>query len=627
MKQIIIFLCLMSLIGCTTKTENTEDLLESISIVDWDSDDLDDDYSDEDVQNITLKHNEIMYDGNDATVSGTTITITKAGSYAFRGTLDDGAIIVDTTSDSLVRIILNDADITSSTSAPIYIKQADKVLLTLAENSNNTLRDGTSYKLADASVNEPNAAIFSKDDLTINGSGSLIVEANYNNGIQSKDDLKIVSGNINVTAQDDGLVGKDLVALKQADITLNTQSDGIKTTNTEDSEKGNLVIENGNINIISQTDGLQSSNTLYIYQGNITIQSGGGSVNNSKQSTMMNGNPWGNWNTADEDDTTSAKGMKAQNTIEISNGTFDLDTADDTLHSNGTLTIQDGSFNISSGDDGMHADTTLTIFGGYIQIKESYEGIESSELYFNGGTIHIKASDDGVNAAGGNDGSSTDGRPGQNNFTADASKQIIIDGSYLYIDASGDGIDSNGTITMNSGTVIVNGPIDGANGALDFDGNFTITGGYLLTTGSSAMLQMPTQIENGNLLTIGLSSNDVSLIHIEDSENHNILTFQPTKNIQSLVLYTSELQTGNTYNIYLNGTVSGDCNDGIYENPSYENGTLYESFTISSASTTVGNLQGGMQNGMMNGGNPGMENRANKGSNSNMEIPQNYPHP
>lgn len=627
MKQIIIFLCLMSLLGCTTKAEITEDLQEIISIVDWDSDDLDDDYSDEDVQNITLKHNEIIYDGNDATVSGTTITITKAGSYVFHGTLDDGTIIVDTTSESLVRIILDDADITCSTSAPMYIKQADKVLLTLAENSNNTLRDGTSYEFADASVNEPNATIFSKDDLTINGSGSLIVEANYNNGIQSKDDLKIVSGNINVSAQDDGLVGKDLVAVKQADITLKTQSDGIKTTNTEDSEKGNLVIENGNINITSQTDGLQSSNTLYIYQGNITVQSGGGSVNSSKQSTMMNGNPWGSWNTADEEDTASAKGLKAQNTIEISNGTFNLDTADDALHSNGTLTIQDGSINISSGDDGMHADTSLTIFGGDIQIKESYEGIESSELYFNGGTIHIKASDDGVNAAGGNDGSSTDGRAGQNNFTADASKQIIIDGSYLYIDADGDGLDSNGTITMNSGTVIIYGPIDGANGALDFDGNFTITGGYLLTTGSSAMLQTPTQIENGNVVTIGLSSNDVSLIHIEDSEAHNILTFQPTKNIQSLVLYTSELQTGSTYDIYMNGTVSGDCNDGIYENPSYKDGTLYESFTISSASTTVGNLQGGMQNGMMNGGNPGMDNRADIGTNPNMEIPQDHPHP
>lgn len=599
-KLLITLLCCVILYGCATKQESSIEETQIDSIVNWDENDLDSDYSDEDIQTITLKEDSIAFEGEGATISKTTITITKAGTYRVSGTILDGSIIVDTTSDALVRIILDDATITCANSSPIYIKQADKVLLTLADNTNNKLIDTANYVITDAIENEPSATIFSKDDLTINGSGALTIEANYNNGIQSKDDLKIVSGIIDVTSIDDGLVGKDLLAIKNADISLQTQSDGMKTTNIDESDKGNMAIEGGSIQITSQNDGMQAANGLYIYDGSFTIQSGGGSINNSQQATMDNGMPWGQWSSSSEEDSASAKGLKSTNLTEVTGGSFNLDTSDDAIHSNGILNISDGNISIQSGDDGLHADASLTIKGGDIDIQTSYEGIESSELFFLNGTIHVNASDDGINAGGGNDSSSTDGRAGQNEFRADATKQITIEGGYLYIDANGDGIDSNGNVTMSGGTVIVNGPEDNANGALDYNGDFIINGGYLLATGSSGMMQTPTDITNGNCAMINFTSNITSLIHIQDSDGNDIVTYQPSKSVQSLVLYTSSFIQNSTYEIYTGGNAIGSNVDGLYDTADYTNGTLYDGFTTSSSITTIGSTQNTMGGGKGN---------------------------
>lgn len=623
-KLFTLLLCGVLLFGCSKQEETTPETTQTNSIVSYDEDDLDSDYSDENVQNITLKNDVISFDGSGANVSGSTITITKAGTYKVSGTLDDGSIIVDTTSESLVRIVLDNANINCSNSAPIYVKQADKVLLTLADKTTNSISDGSEYVFSDASSDEPNATIFSKDDLTINGTGSLEVSANYNNGIQSKDDLKIVSGTITVTSQDDGFVGKDLIAVRDGKITIDASGDGMKTTNIEDDTKGNLAIEGGTISITSQTDGIQSSNGLYIYDGDISISSGGGSVNSSKQTTMTNGNPWGNWDTSssDEEDATSAKGLKSQNLLEISNGTFTLDTSDDSIHTNGTLQISNGTFTLESGDDGIHADTSLTISGGTIDILESYEGIESSELTFTGGNIHVKSSDDGLNAGGGNDASSTSGRAGQNEFSADTSKLITIEDGYIYIDAGGDGIDSNGNVIMNGGTVIVDGPVDGGNGALDFNGEFTIAGGYLIASGSSAMSQSPTTISNGSCVSIGFTSSTSSLIHIQDSDGKDIMTYQPSKNIQTLILYSATLSNGSSYDIYTDGSASGTAVDGLYTDSTYTEGSLYESFTINNSLTTVGSAQGMMGGGMQGGGPGGNMQKQDMPDRGNMQPPQ-----
>jgi hypothetical protein len=137
----------------------------------------------------------------------------------------------------------------------------------------------------------------------------------------------------------------------------------------------------------------------------------------------------------------------------------------------------------------MHADMTLTVNDGTLNISQSYEGLESAAIVINGGDIQITASDDGVNVAGGNDSSSTEGRLGQDAFSDSGQYLLTINGGNLVVDAGGDGLDSNGSIVMSGGQVIVNGPTNDGNGPLDYNGTFTISGGFIVAVGSSGMAQ------------------------------------------------------------------------------------------------------------------------------------------
>jgi hypothetical protein len=152
---------------------------------------------------------------------------------------------VDTEDKKTVKLVLNGVDITSASSAPIYIRRAKDVDITLADGTKNRLKDGDSYIIEDREANEPNAAIFSKSDLTFNGNGSLTIVANYHNGINSKDALSISGGNITVTAGNDGIRGRDSVTVENGSITVTANADGVKSNNDEDPERGFIAIEGG----------------------------------------------------------------------------------------------------------------------------------------------------------------------------------------------------------------------------------------------------------------------------------------------------------------------------------------------------------------------------------------------
>ncbi len=370
---------------------------------DYEPDDLTVSMNDADTTVIRLEGGSIAVEGSGVSVSGKIATVTAAGVYNIQGTLNDGQIMVDTQDAGTVTLILNGATLTNTTSAPIYIANAEKVVLTLADGTQNSVTDGTTYYYPDES-DETDAAIFSNDDLTINGSGALTVNANYNNGIASDDDLKIVSGTLTVNAVHDGIKGQDSVSVKDGIITINSGADGIQSTNAEEAEKGYILIDGGTLSITSGLDAIQAATSLQINGGNFTITSGGGSINNSTTGGGMWGGRGmeGNPNKPAE----SAKGLKAGVDLTIMGGTFNINSADDSIHANNSITISDGNILISSGDDGMHADTSLTINGGEINLSQSYEGLESAVIAIIGGIIHLNASDDGINAGGGADGSS-----------------------------------------------------------------------------------------------------------------------------------------------------------------------------------------------------------------------------
>lgn len=557
---------LLSILNIGCSSDKTTDAASTTTVTPasgYDAEDYDTDYSDENPQTITLKGNSIDFSGEGATINGTTLTINKAGAYILSGTLNDGSIIVDGDKTANVRLVLNDANITSSTSAAIYSKQSQKTLITLEAGTNNSLTDSTSRDTSDPEA--PTAALYVQDNLTINGDGALSVTGNYNDAITSKDDLKIISANINVLASaDDGIVGRDTTKIASGTIKISATGDGIKATNDEDTSKGNIQIDGGTFNITTGNDAIQAETSLTVKDGNFNLTTGGGSANGSDKAGTA-GNTFGAWqqgsqnDTNDSTDTTpSAKALKAKSSITIASGIFDINSSDDAIHSNDTLTIDNGSFNIHSGDDGLHADNALTINNGNITIAKSYEGLEGMVITLNGGNGNITASDDGMNAAGG-DGSSQSGRPGQNPMDTanvdDSSVMLNINGGIWYINAGGDGLDSNASINQTGGNVTVDGPSDSGNGALDYDGTYNLTGGSLIATGSAGMLQTPSASASQNTIALIFTSTQSAgtTIGLSTLEGSEIANFTPAKNFQSIVICTPDIKTDTSYNFNKNG--------------------------------------------------------------------------
>lgn len=531
---------------------------------------------------ITLNGDSISTDAAGVTVDGSTATITQAGAYLLSGKLTDGQIIVDTRDEAIVQLILNGADLASSSSAPIYIRNAEKAVILLAEGSTNTVSDASTYIYASAEEDEPNAAIFSTADLSIGGSGTLTVTGNSNDGIASKDGLVIASGTISVTAVDDCIRGKDYVVIEDGTIRVDAGGDGVKSDNEEDAARGYVSIAAGSVEIHAGGDAISAQSDVIITGGEFNLTTAGGSASSI-------------------DETLSAKAIKGTVSVVIDGGSFNINSADDALHSNGGITVNNGTFNIASGDDGLHADATLTLNGGTFIITESYEGLESAIIAINGGDFTIASSDDGINVAGGMDGSGMQGpgmRGGPDSFSANSSYFLYIRSGTIAVNAYGDGLDINGSVEMSGGTLLVSGPTEQNNGALDYDGTFTVTGGLIIAAGSSGMAQAPGTTSTQNSAAVFFTSTlpAGTLVHVENSSGEEIFTFEPAKNFQSIVFSSPLLTRGQTYAMYLGGSAAGTQRGGLVEAGTYTPGELYGSLTVSTTLTQLGS-GGGMGGG------------------------------
>ncbi|MFR1803399.1 MAG: carbohydrate-binding domain-containing protein, partial [Faecalispora jeddahensis] len=326
-----------------------------------------------------------------------------------------------------------------------------------------------------------------------------------------------------------------------------------------------------------------------------------------------------------EEDSTSTKALKGGSEVYLSGGTFQIDSADDAVHSNGTVIVAGGNLNISTGDDGMHADNALVIQDGTIEIQKSYEGLEGASVTISGGTIHVTASDDGINAAGGSD-DDTDSR---DSFQANDSNEIRFTGGTVVIDASGDGVDSNGNVVQEGGTVLVNGPVNSGNGALDFGGTYQISGGILVAAGSSGMAQAPDEDSQQNSLTVIFTETQAAgtAVNISDAAGNSILTFAPTKQFQTIVVSAPGLKQGSSYTVSTGGENNDMNEDGYAASGTYSGGTQLTKVTLSGASTVISSTGeettlGGM-GGMGGGGRPNRNDGQNAGGSDNGGTPPN----
>lgn len=558
----------------STSDTSTDSLLSTFDDSTLENDYDADDYSWSSTATITLADAGITISGTTgATASGSVLTISSAGTYSLSGTLTDGRIIVDTEDEEVVRLIFNGIDVTCTYSAPFYVANAERTAIILADGTSNVLTDPATYTYFDDSEEEePNAALHSRDYLTIgapdsgSGTGSLTVYGSYNDGITSKDGLVINGGSITVNALDDGIRGKDYLVVKDGTLNVTTTGtgDGLLSDEEDDTEKGYIIIESGDITIDAAEDAIQAETYVVVYDGDFDLTSGNGSGGSL----------------ADDE---SKKGIKGIAGVTIEGGYFVIDSADDAVHSNDFIVVDSGDFDdISTGDDGFHADLLLDIYDGTFNIFDCYEGIESYAINIDDGDFYIVSDDDGLNAAGGADGSGFGGG-GNDGGMSSSSGTLNIDGGYIAIYSDGDSLDSNGSTTMTGGTVLAHAPSND-NGALDYgSGGFVISGGLLVTAGGNGMGESPSTSSSQNFkkLTFSQRSAD-TLIHIESSGGTDLVTFKPAKKYSVFIVSSPDLEDGTTYNVYFGGSYSGGTEtDGLYEGGTYSGGTQDSSLSFS----------------------------------------------
>ena len=514
---------------------------------------------------------QIQLNGDSATassdsvqISGTAITITEEATYIISGTLDDGMIIVNAPDTAKLQLVLNGVNMNSETSAALYILEADKVFVTLAEGTENTLSNAGTFTAIDD--NNIDSVIFSKQDLTLNGLGSLTITSPAGHGIVSKDDLVITGGTYSITSASHGLDANDSIRITgETSITIDAGKDGVHAENDEDPSLGFVYISNGTMNIEAEGDGMSAGAYMQIENGTFQITAGGGSENGTKESSdfwggfrggMGPGQPMEQADTT-SDSSTSMKGIKSTGDLSITGGTFTINSADDSVHSNTSLTVSGGVFEIASGDDAFHADETLTVTAGVINIAESYEGLEALHVDIQGGEITLVATDDGLNAAGGTDSSgTTGGRDGMfgggrmdGGMSSASNGSIVISGGTLYINASGDGIDANGSLEISDGYITIVGPNQGDTATLDYDTSAVITGGTFIGSGASGMAQTFSSSEQG-VISINMGSQAAgTTITITDTEGNTLATFSPELPFSIIIFSSPSVVSGETYTV------------------------------------------------------------------------------
>lgn len=617
MKKFILVVLLVSILilnGCQTNktTQNETNSDNSAELTDFDFSfterDISASYDENNVTNITLKDNETAISGSGITVDENRLIISDSGTYIFTGTLTNGGITVDAGDDDKVQVVLSCVSITNNDGPAIYIKNCKKAFVTANTDTENILNDGEAYSITDDN-STLDGAIFSKADLTVNGKGTLTVNGNLKHGIVSKDDLVLTIADLIVNSKNVALNGKDCVKIESGNYKLTAGSDAIRSDNTEDTNHGFVYINNGNLILNTENDGIQAETLVKIDNGSATITTGGGSQNASYKSNGEFNQNWGfgggypDKSTTTETNEESAKGIKCTKDIIINNGNITVDSADDSVHSNSCITIENGELSLSSGDDGIHADSTLTINNGSIEVLKSYEGIEATDISVNSGNLNITASDDGFNAAGGNDSSSMNDRPGQNMFSG-ATGSLTFNGGYIIVDASGDGLDSNGELTVNDGVILISGPTNGGNGALDYGSTASVNGGTVIALGSAQMAENFTSSKNQAVCLVSFNSQSANSAFAICDENGSVLaSFTPKKQYECAVFTTPTLSTGNTYTLVANAIIPAVDENGYTSSGTLTSGDILTTITPDTNIYGSGNGMGGF-GGNMGGGMP-----------------------
>lgn len=536
----------------TEETDLNKELTGSTVDTEFTDRDKDGSYSEADAAKITLNGTTAEAEGDNVSVSGSTVTISGEGIYLVTGTLENGQIIVDAADTDKVQIVLKDAEIHCETSAAVYVKTADKVFVTLADGSTSKLSGGTQY--VDTDDNTVDGVIFSKADLTVNGSGSLEIDADYKHGIVSKDTLAVTGGTITIDAVSQCLSGKDGVKVADGTFFLTTQGKAVKSENTDDTTLGNIYVAGGTFTVKSEDDAFHAGGSMVIDGGTFTVESGDDAFH------------------ADQDIVVNGGTLKAVSCYEGLEGY--------------RVTINGGEISITSTDDGVNAaDPSSTGdqeaqgggqggrpgaigSGGNVPAGESSTEEGQTPADIPQPPTEAAANEtasEGETGSAGTGGAQGGARPeggagqggmgrmggGGGSMENDANAYIKITGGTLTVDAGGDGLDSNGSLAISGGTVYVSGSEDGGNGSLDYSGEGIITGGTVIAAGSSGMNQGFGDSSAQYSILQNLTGNQEagSAVTLTDKDGNVLASWTPQKRYSSVVISCPGLEEGGTYTL------------------------------------------------------------------------------
>ena len=548
---------------------------------------------------VTLNGTTAAASGEGVTADGNTVTLTKEGTYVLTGSLT-GSVVIDMEDTAKPHIILRNASVTNEDGAALRVEQADKVFVTLEAGTDNTLSNGGGLSGEEEGVA---GAVFSRDDITFNGTGSLTVSSPAGHGVVGKDDVVFTGGAYQISAASHGVDANDSVRVANASFTILSGKDGIHCENSDDATKGFVYLDSGSLVIEAEGDGVSASADVTVETASLSVAAGGGSANAEKKTS----DGWGSFKGGDrgghmggpgmggpgmggempgqpssegtvglayeaegtvsaeqlaasDSDSTSIKGIKADGDITVNGGVITMDAADDTIHAGGAVAVNGGTLTLTTGDDGVHADGDLTVTDGSLTVTESYEGLEGLTITLSGGQIAVNADDDGLNAAGGSDQSGFGGMRGGDMFGgrggqgATDGAAINISGGQVSVKAGGDGIDSNGTVNITGGAILVDCPTMGDTSPFDYETTASITGGTLIATGSANMAAGFTSASQGVIAARVSEQGGNTTLTLTDGSGAEILSTTPENAYNYVLISAPELTSGQSYTL----TVGGD---------------------------------------------------------------------
>lgn len=512
--------------GSAASSELETDVEHLVSVADIVTDrDLEGTWEEDGATKISLSDDGCAVDGSGAAADGSTVTITAGGTYVLTGQISAGQVVVNADGEK-VQLVLDGVSVTSSDSAAILVRAAKKVWLTLADGIQNKL--ATSGSFAEDNEYSIDGAVWCKSDLTINGTGVLKVSSAEGHGIVCKDELALVSGDVEVEAARHAVQAQDAVCVVAGTWSLTAGTDGIHCGDDDDAEKGSVLIVGGTVSIDAGSDGVDAANVLELDGGEITVSA------------------------ADD-------GLHSERALQVDGGTVTVAKSCEGLEGS-TVTVNGGVIDVMSSDDGANAagdptgDSSVEATGVGASGPEAAG--EQPEAAANGGQAPTGGGQAPADAGG-----QAPGAGGAMDY--DSTAQVTINGGKLTIRAGGDGIDSNGDLTVTGGETYVFGPTSDGDGSLDFAGAGTVTGGVVMCVGSSGMAQNFGDASTQGSMLVSASGQAGDAIQLADEGGNVIATCEARTSYSCVLVSAPGIESGKSYTLTCGGTSSEITLDGL----------------------------------------------------------------